>query len=176
MGENKQSIHYLKSRNSDFLAGTDLEIFELEGKPKVLTVKNVEYKENFNVNGRNKPKGIVMYFEEPYAKPFIVNPTNSRIINDKTGVIDAKKWIGFSIEFYFNNTVEMKVSKSETIKGGVRIKNVNVNGLVPPLEDIATRIEKSTNRVEVMAIWNKLSESEQITYKDAVTEKYKTLK
>lgn len=169
-------IHYLKSRNSDYLAGTDLEIFELEGKSKILTVKNVEYKENFNVNGRNKSKGLIIYFEEPYAKPFIVNPTNSRIINDKTGVIDAKKWIGFSLEFYFNSTVEMKVSKTETIKGGIRIKNVNVNGLVPPLEDIKTRIEKSTNKAELMSIWNKLSESEQIEYKDQVTNKYKTLK
>ena len=169
-------IHYLKSRNSDFLAGTDLEIFELEGKSKILTVKNVEFKENFNVNGRNKAKGLVMYFEEPYAKPLIVNPTNSRIINDKTGVIDAKKWIGFSIEFYFNNTVEMKVSKSETIKGGIMIKNVNVNGLVPPLEDIVTRVAKCTNKAEVMAIWNKLSENEQITHKELVTEKYKALK
>ena len=168
-------IHYLKARNSDFLASTDLEIFELEGKSKKLTVKNVEYKENFNVNGRNKPKGLVMYFEEKYAKPFIVNPTNSRIINDLTGVIDAKKWIGFTIEFYFNNSVEMKVSKTETIKGGIRIKSVNTNDLVPALEDIDTRIEKSSNRAEIMAIWNSLNEADQITYKDKVTNKYKTL-
>ena len=55
------------------MKGVDLEIFELEGKSKILTVKNVEYKENFKVNGRVKPKGIVMYFEEDYAKPLIVN-------------------------------------------------------------------------------------------------------
>ena len=28
-----KAIHYLKARNSDFLAGTDLEIFDLEGIP-----------------------------------------------------------------------------------------------------------------------------------------------
>lgn len=171
-----QPIHYLKSRNSDFLAGMDLEIFELEGRSKILTVKKVEYKENFSVNGKNKPKGLIMYFEESYAKPLIVNPTNSRIINEKTGVIDASKWVGFSVEFYFNTTVEMRVSKTETIKGGVRIKSVNTNGLVPPLEDIKTRIDKSTNKAEIMSIWNKLSETEQINFKDQMTEKYKTLK
>ena len=173
MGE---PIHYLKARNSDFLAGTDLEIFELEGKSKTLTVKDVVYKENFSVNGRNKSKGLVMFFEENHAKPLIVNPTNSRIINEKTGVIDAKKWIGFTIEFYFNNKVEMKVSKTETVKGGIRIKNVNTNGLVPPIEDISARIKKSSNKAEVMSIWNSLSEKDQITYKDEVTLKYKDLK
>jgi hypothetical protein len=169
-------IHYLKARNSDFLASTDLEIFELENKSNILTVKSVEYKENFSVNGRNKPKGLVMTFKEPYAKPFIVNPTNSRIINDLTGVIDATKWVGFSIEFYFNASVEMKVSRTETIKGGIRIKNVNTNGLVAPLKDIKTRIEECTNKAEIMAIWQKLSETEQVEYKEQVTNKYKTLK
>ena len=117
---NTQPIHYLKSRNSDFLAGTDLEIFELEGKSKKLTVKHVEYKENFKVNGKNKQKGIVMYFEQEYAKPLIVNPTNARIINDQTGIVDITKTVGFSIEFYFNTKVEMRVSKTETIKGGYK--------------------------------------------------------
>ncbi len=170
-----EAIHYLKARNSDFLASTDLEVFELEGKSKTLTVKSVEYKENFMVNGRKKPKGLVMTFEEKYAKPFIVNPTNSRIIFDKTGVIDAKKWVGFSIEFYFNNKVEMKVSKTETIKGGIRIKAVDTNGIVPPLEDVGSRVDNCTNKAEVMAIWNKLSEQDQIMFKDKVSEKYKTL-
>lgn len=171
-----ETIHYLKSRNSDFLAGTDLEIFELEGKPKTLTVKDVRYLENFKVNGRVKPRGLVMYFEESYAKPLIVNTTNSRIIKDQTGVIDAKKWLGFIIEFYFNTSVEMKVSKTEVIKGGIRIKKVNTNGFAPPLEDIKTRIEQTTNKAEVMAIWNSLNEGDQIEYKDQVTEQYKTLK
>ena len=168
----KTPIHYLKARNSDFLAGTDLEIFELENKSKILTVKDVEYKENFLVNGRTKPKGLVMTFEESYAKPFIVNPTNSRIINDLTGVIDAKKWIGFSIEFYFNTSVEMK----RQIVGGIRIKNVNTNGLVAPLKDIKTRIEQCTNRAEIMSIWQKLTEAEQIEYKDQIVTKTKTFK
>ena len=57
------SIHYLKSRKNDFLAGADLEIFDLEGKSKTLTIQRVEYKENFLVNGRRKEKGIVVYFE-----------------------------------------------------------------------------------------------------------------
>ena len=127
------SIHYLKARNSDFLAGTDLEIFELEGKSKILTVKNVEYKENFKVNGRVKPKGMVMYFEEEYAKPLIVNTTNSIFIKEVTGVIDAKKWIGFSVDFIFDISVEMQISKTETRKGGIRIKSVNTNGLIAPL-------------------------------------------
>lgn len=172
----KKPIHYLKSRNSDFLASTDLEIFDLEGLSKILTVKNVEYKENFMVNGRKKAKGLVMYFKEPYAKPFIVNPTNSRIINDQTGVIDASKWIGFSIEFYFNTSVEMKVSRTETIKGGIRVKKVNTNGLVAPLADLNTRIEQCTKRAEVMAIWQKLSETEQIEYKEKIETKYKSIK
>ena len=169
-------IHYLKSRNSDYLAGVDLEIFELEGKSKVLTVKKVEYRENFKVNGRNKDKGIVIEFQEEYAKPFIVNPTNCRIIQDKTGVIDAKKWVGFSLEFYFNTKVEMKVSKTETIKGGVRVKSVNTNGLVAPLEDIETRISQCSNRAELMALWQSLDEKEQVIYKDKVTDKSKTFK
>ena len=67
-------IHYLKSRNSDFLAGIDLEIFELEGKPRILTVDSVEYKENFKVNGRNKDKGIVMKFKEKIRKTFHSKP------------------------------------------------------------------------------------------------------
>lgn len=176
MKNNPQTpIHYLKSRNSDFLAGTDLEIFELEGKSKILTVKNVEYKENFKVNGRNKDKGLVVYFEETYAKPLIVNTTNSRIIKDLTGVIDAKKWKGFSLEFYFNTKVEMRVSKTETIKGGIRIKSVNTNGLVAPLEDIDTRLKQVTNTAELMSLWQCLDEEKQIVYKDKFTEKRKTL-
>ena len=168
-------IHYLKSRNSDFLAGTDLEIFTLEGKSTTLTVKNVSYKENFSVNGRKKPKGLVMSFNEIYAKPLIVNTTNSRIIKDLTGVIDASKWKGFSVDFYFNTSVEMKVSRTEVKKGGIRVRSVNTNGLAPALEDISIRIEKCTNKAEVTSIWNDLSETEQIQYKDEVTVKYKTL-
>ena len=51
----------------------------------------IEYKENFIVNGRRKPKGLIMTFQESYAKPLIINTTNSRIIHEKTGVIDATK-------------------------------------------------------------------------------------
>jgi len=169
------SIHYLKARNSDFLAGTDLEIFELEGKSKILTVKNVEYKENFEVNGRVKPKGMVMYFEEEYAKPLIVNTTNSIFIKEVTGVIDAKKWIGFSVDFIFDINVEMQISRTETRKGGIRIKSVNTNGLIAPLANVKTRIEQCTNKAEVMSIWQSLTEQEQAMHKLDVTEKYKTL-
>ena len=171
----QKPIHYLKARNSDFLAGVDLEIFELEGKPKVLTIKNVEYKENFRVNGKIKAKGIIFYFEEPHAKPLIVNNTNLRIIKDQTGVIDVMKCIGFSIEFYFNKNVEMRISKTETIKGGIRIKSVNTNGLIAPLEDIKTRIDQCTNRAEIISIWQDLSEEDQIVYKDQVINKSKSL-
>ena len=164
-------IHYLKARNSDYLASIDLEIFELEGKSKILTVKNVEYKENFKVNGRIKPKGVVMYFEEPYAKPLIVNTTNTTFIKEATGVIDGEKWIGFSIEFRFDNKVEMTISKTETIKGGIRIKSVNTNGLIAPLEDVSTRIQQCTNKAELISIWSSLSESEQAKHKNEATEK-----
>jgi len=171
-----QPIHYLKARNSDFLAGTDLEIFELEGRSKILTVKNVEYLEDFKVNGKTKDKGIIFHFEEVYAKPMIVNPTNARIINHQTGVIDLKKCIGFSIEFYFSMSVEMKISKTETIKGGIRIKKVNTNGLIPPIEAIDDRIEKCTNKAEVMAIWRGLQEGQQIEFKEKIEKKYKSIK
>lgn len=170
MATTEKKIHYLKARNSDYLAGIDLEVFALEGKSNTLTVKDVQYKENFIVNGRKKERGLVMTFQEPYAKPFIVNPTNSRIIKDQTGVIDAVKWIGFSIQFYFNTDVEMKRKKV----GGIRVKNVNTNGLVPAIEDIKTRIEKCTNRAELMAIWGELSETEQNTYKEVATLKSKS--
>lgn len=165
------SIHYLKARNSDFLAGTDLEIFELEGKSKSLTVKGVEYKENFPVNGRTKAKGLVMTFKETYAKPFIVNTTNSKIIKDLTGVIDAYKWIGFTIEFYFNSKVEMK----KEVVGGIRIKSVNTNGLFPALEDIESRVAKCTNIAELMSIWSSLNEQDQLKYKELMTQKRKEL-
>lgn len=170
------TIHYLKARNSDYLAGTDLEIFELEGRPKTLTVKNVEYLENFNVNGKKKAKGIVFSFKEDYAKPLIVNPTNARIINEQTGIIDLRKCIGFSLEFHFDTRVEMKVSKTETIKGGIRVKRVITNGLIPPLEAIEDRIEKCTNRAEVMAIWRSLDERQQPEFKELIEIKYKSLK
>lgn len=168
-------IHYLKSRNSDYLAGADLEIFELEGKSKILTVESVQYKENFKVNGRKKDKGIVMTFKEAYAKPLIVNPTNSRIIKDLTGVIDASKWKGFSVEFYYNTKVEMKVSRTETIKGGIRIKSVDTNGLIAPLEDTGARLKQVTNTAELMALWQGLDERDQATYKDEFTTKRKAL-
>ena len=116
-----------------------------------------------------------MSFEEAYAKPLIVNTTNSRIIRDQTGVIDAYKWIGFSVEFHFDNTVRMKISSTETRKGGIRIKSVNTNGLVAPLEDLSARIKQCTNRAEVTALWSSMNESEQAEYKDAVTNKFKTL-
>lgn len=170
----KQPIHFLKSRNSDFLAGTDLEIFELEGKSNILTVKDVEYKENFRVNGKIKPKAIVMHFNEPYAKPLIVNPTNARTINQQTGVIDLTKTIGFKIEFYYNQNVEMQVSKTEVIKGGIRIKQVHTNGTYAPLSDLKQRIDQCTSKTEVMSIWRSLDESNQIIYKEQITQKYKT--
>lgn len=172
----KEPIHYLKSRNSDYLAGVDLEIFELEGKSKKLTVQDVAYMENFKVNGKIKPKGIVMYFKEPYAKPLIVNPTNSRIICDQTGIVDITKTIGFTIEFYFNTKVEMRVSKTETIKGGIRIKKVHTNGIYAPLENLKTRIEQCTSRAELMSIWRGINEADQITHKEQVEVKYKDLK
>lgn len=171
----KEPIHYLKSRNSDFLAGVDLEVFALEGKPTYLTVSSVDYKENFKVNGRLKSKGLVMHFKESYAKPLIVNTTNSTLIREYTGVIDATKWVGFTIDFHFDLKVEMKVSKTETKKGGIRVKSVNTNGIVPPVEDIKSRIKNCTNKAEVMSIWNYLSEHEQIEYKQDVTDKYKSL-
>lgn len=171
-----EPIHYLKSRNSDFLAGTDLEIFELEGRSKSLTVKDVKFLKDFDVNGRKKAKGIVFYFKEDYAKPLIVNPTNARIINEQTGVIDLSKCIGFSIEFYFNTSVEMKVSKTKTIKGGIRIKKVNTNSLIPPLKAVGERIEKCTNRAEVMAIWRSLDEKQQPEFKEQIEVKYKSIK
>lgn len=174
--ENTTPIHYLKARNSDFLAGTDLEIFDLEGKSKTLTIANVKYEEDFMVNGKKKAKGLVIYFKETYAKPFIVNTTNSTFIRNSTGVIDASKWIGFSIEFFFDSTPEMKISRTETKKGGIRIKSVNTNGYAPALDDIPTRISKSTNRAELMAIWNDLSEAQQIEHKETVQTKYKSLK
>ena len=170
-----EKIHYRKARNSDYLAGTDLEIFELEGKSKKLTISKVEYKENFRVNGKMKPKGLIVYFEEDYAKPLIVNTTNSEIIKQQTGMIDASRWVGFTVEFYFNMDVQMKVSRTETIKGGIRIKSVNSNGLVPDIADIDGRIDKAQNKAELMAVWRGLSESEQINYKDKMNTKYKTL-
>ncbi|TXD45877.1 hypothetical protein [Polaribacter sp. IC073] len=169
------SIHYLKSRNSDFLAGADLEIFELEGKSKILTVKKVEYKENFRVNGRLKQKGIIAYFEEPYAKPLIINTTNTRKIKELTGVIDASKYVGFSLEFHFDVSVRMKVSQTETLKGGIRIKSVNTNGLVAELKDVKTRIKQAANKAELMSIWQELNESDQAIYKDDMTVKFKSL-
>ena len=170
-----EPIHYRKARNSDFLAGTDLEIFELEGKSKTLTIDRVEYKENFRVNGKMKPKGIIAYFKEPYAKPLIVNTTNSEIIKSKTGMIDARRWAGFTIEFYFNMNVEMRVSKTESVKGGIRIKSVNSNGLVPDIENIKDRIDKAENKAELMSLWQGLSESEQVNYKEQMNTKYSKL-
>lgn len=169
-----ETLHYLKHRNSDFLAGTDLEIFDLEGKSKILTVKKIEYKENFRVNGKMKAKGIIMSFDEPYAKPLILNPTNSRFIKAASGVIDAKKWVGFSIEFHFDIKVKMKISKTETLKGGIRITSVNTNGLVPALEDMKTRIKKCSNRAELFSLWQDMNEADQVEFKIQVTNKSKT--
>ena len=69
----------------------------------------------------------------------------------------------------------MKISKTETIKGGIRIKKVNTNGLAPALKDIKTRIEQSTNKAELMNIWQELSEKDQILYKDQITAKSLTI-
>lgn len=167
---NVQPIHYKKARKSDFLAGVDLEIFELEGKSKTLTIDKVEYKENFKVNGLTKPRGIVISFKEPYAKPLICNSTNADFIKEKTGVIDASKWVGFSVEFYFNTKVQMK---RETV-GGIRIKSVNTNGLVPDIKDISSRIKECANRAELLSVWTSLNEEEQVKYKREVEQKGKT--
>lgn len=171
----RKPIHYLKARNSNFLAGVDLEVFDTEGNSNTLTIKDVRYEKNIDVNGRKKPEAIVMYFEEEYAKPLIVNTTNSKIIKNQTGIIDATKWIGFSIEFFFDLSVKMRISKTETIKGGIRIKKVNTNGLAPALKDVKTRIEQSTNKAELMNIWQELTEKDQILYKDQITAKSLTL-
>ena len=168
-------IHYLKSRNSDYLAGTDLEIFELEGKSKILTVKNVLYLENFLVNGRKKDKGLVVYFAENYAKPMIVNTTNSREIKKQTGIIDASKWVGLSFEFYYDMKVSMKVSKTEIVNGGVRIKKVITNGLIAAIDDYEKRLEQVTNKTELLSLWQELDEQKQIELKDLFSTKQKTL-
>jgi len=171
----RKPIHYLKARNSNFLAGVDLKIFDLEGKSKILTIKDIRYEKNINVNGRIKPKAIVMYFEEEYAKPLITNTTNTEKIKNQTGVIDAVKWIGFSIEFFFDLNVQMKISKTESIKGGIRVKSVNTNGLAVALKDIKTRIEHATSKAELMDIWEELNEQDQILYKDQMNAKILTL-
>ena len=172
--EEKKPIHYLKSRKSDFLAGLDLEVFALEGKSCILTIKNVEYKENFKMNGLKKDRGLIVTFAEDYAKPFIVNPTNAREIKKQTGVIDASKWVGFSLDLYNNLSVVMRVSKTETLKGGIRIKKVHTNGLVPDIKDISTRLKQASTKVDLMSIWQELDEVQQGQYKENFTEKYKS--
>lgn len=172
--EEKKPIHYLKARKSDFLAAIDLEIFELEGKSCTLTFKNLEYKENFKINGRKKDRGLVATFEETYAKPFIVNSSNALEIKKQTGVIDARKWVGFSVELYKDLRVQMRVSKTELIKGGIAIKKVHTNGLLPDIKDISTRLKQASTKVEIMSIWQELDEVQQGQYKENFTEKYKS--
>jgi len=170
-----ESIHYLKTRNSDYLAGVDLEIFDLEGKSKTLTIKKIEFKQNFRVNGKLKDKGLIAYFTETYAKPLIINTTNSKFIKESTGIMDASKWVGFSLDFFFKADVEMRVSKTEKIKGGIRIKKVNTNGLAPELLDVSSRITVCTKKVELLDIWSELSQENQNKHKSEFTEKLKTL-
>ena len=171
----RKPIHYLKSRNSEYLAGVDLEVFELEGKTTTLTIKDVQYKENFKVNGRNKASGIVLTFTEPHSKPWIINPTQRREIKRQTGVIDLVKCIGFSLTLYVDMKVSFKVSREETIKGGVAIKSINTNGLIAPLKDVETRVKEVSNKAELMSLWNGLTEQEQITHKEIFTTKIKSL-
>ena len=171
----KEPIHYLKSRKSDYMAGVDLEIWDLEGKSKKLTISNVEFvkstdKKPFRVNGRIKDKALIIYFKEDYAKPLICNTTNSRKIKELTGVIDATNWVGFSIEFYFNTDVVMKRQQV----GGIRISDVFTNGLTADLKDIDTRIKEASNRAELMNVWNELTEALQIQYREDFTNKNKT--
>jgi len=164
-------IHYLKGRKSDYLAGTDLEIFDLEGKSKRLTIVKVDFFKELRVNGINRNKILLITFKEEYAKPFIVNTTNSKIIKEQTGIIDASKWVGFTLEFYFDTNVEMKRQKV----GGIRIKSVDTNGLTPSLEDIDNRLSKCTNRAEIMSLWNELTELQQTKYKEGFANKIKLL-
>lgn len=165
-------IHYRKNRKSDFLAGVDLEIFQLEGRSSTLTISKVEFHPTISVNGRNKANAILVHFKEDYAKPWIVNSTNTTLIKEKTGIIDAAKWIGFSVQFYFDTSVVMK----KEVVGGIRVKEVNTNGLVPKLEDIPSRIAKCTNIAELSNIWGELTEKQQAEFKDIVVEKNKTFK
>jgi len=119
-------IHYLNTRSSDYLASVDLEIFDLEGKSKTLTIKKIELKTNFEVNGRLKKKGIIAYFTETYAKPLIINTTNSERIKESTGIMDASKWVGFSLTFYFKSDVGAITRKSKQTQIRVYRKTKNI--------------------------------------------------
>lgn len=170
------AIHYRDGRSSDFLAGVDLEAFVLKGLSCKLTVSKVDFHKVLSVNGRDKKNALVLTFDEPYAKPLIVNTTNSQDIKDATNQMDAEKWVGISIEFFYKKKgISMKVSRTETKEGGIRIKSIDTNGLFPDKQDIDKRIDYCSNEAELMDIWYELSENDQNKYKEKVVEKRKTI-
>jgi phenylacetate-coenzyme A ligase PaaK-like adenylate-forming protein len=121
-------IHFRQNRKSDFFGSVEVEVFTEQGKPCILEIKEVEYKENFMVNGKKKDRAIVLYFQG--QKPWICNSTNCNIIKKLTSQINAKKWIGVKIELY----VDYNVKFAKDTVSGVRVRESLPNVVLPKLE------------------------------------------
>jgi len=121
-------IHYRQNRNSDFFGSVEVEVFTEQNLPCVMQITNVEYKENFMVNGKKKDRAIILSFQG--QKPWICNPTNCKIIERILGKKNAKEWIGETIELY----VDYKVQFAKEVVSGVRVKAEKFVKKLPLLE------------------------------------------
>ena len=121
-------IHYRQNRNSDYFGSVEVEIFTEQNLPCLLTIQNVEYKENFMVNGKKKDRAIILYFQG--QKAWICNPTNCKILERILGKKNAKEWIGETIELY----VDYKVQFAKEIVSGVRVKAEKYVRKLPDLQ------------------------------------------
>ena len=121
-------IHYRQNRNSDFFGSVEVEVFTEQNLPCVMQVINVEYKENFMVNGKKKDRAIILSFQG--QKPWICNPTNCKILERVLGKKNAKEWIGETIELY----VDYKVQFAKEVVSGVRVKAEKFVKKLPLLE------------------------------------------
>lgn len=146
-------IHYRQNRNSDFFGSVEVEVFTEQGKPCILQIQNVEYRENkvtfengkpinsFMVNGRAKERAIILYFQG--QKPWICNPTNCKILERLTKKKNAKEWIGLKIELY----VDYNVKFDKKIVCGVRVREQLPNVQLPKLEIDTPEFEKCLNAI-----------------------------
>lgn len=121
-------IHYRQNRNSDYFGSVEVEVFTEQNLPCVMQITNVEYKENFMVNGKKKDRAIILSFQG--QKPWICNPTNCKILERVLGKKNAKDWIGETIELY----VDYKVQFAKEVVSGVRVKAEKFVKKLPSLE------------------------------------------
>lgn len=114
-----KDVSYRKAYKSDHLGVVDLEEMIENGRPTVVTIKDVFFEEDVVVAG-NKGAHNIAYFCESGIKPLVLNSTNAESVRALCkGGANLNTWVmPVRVELYIDATVKMKGQ----VVGGIRIK------------------------------------------------------